>query len=32
MSTSLEFAIKFASNSVNKKGAQSSYPTNLKIN
>jgi ribokinase len=32
MSTSLEFAIKFASNSVSKKGAQSSYPTNLKIN
>ena len=30
--TSLEFAIKFASNSVNKKGAQSSYPTDLKIN
>ena len=28
----LEFAIKFASNSVGKKGAQSSYPTNLKIN
>ena len=27
----LEFAIKFASNSVGKKGAQSSYPTNLKI-
>jgi ribokinase len=30
--TSLEFAIRFASNSVSKKGAQSSYPTNLKIN
>jgi ribokinase len=30
--TSLEFAIKFASNSVSKKGAQSSYPTDLKIN
>ena len=28
----LEFAIKFASNSVGKKGAQSSYPTDLKIN
>jgi len=28
----LEFAIKFASTSVGKKGAQSSYPTNLKIN
>jgi len=28
----LEFAIKFASNSVSKKGAQSSYPTDLKIN
>jgi ribokinase len=28
----LEFAIKFASDSVGKKGAQSSYPTNLKIN
>jgi ribokinase len=28
----LEFAINFASNSVSKKGAQSSYPTNLKIN
>ena len=28
----LEFAIEFASNSVGKKGAQSSYPTNLKIN
>jgi ribokinase len=27
----LEFAIKFASDSVGKKGAQSSYPTNLKI-
>jgi ribokinase len=32
MRTSLEFAIKFAANSVSKKGAQSSYPTNLKIN
>jgi len=30
--TALEFAIKFASSSVGKKGAQSSYPTNLKIN
>jgi len=29
--TALEFAIKFASNSVSKKGAQSSYPTDLKI-
>jgi ribokinase len=28
----LEFAIKFASNSVGKKGAQSSYPTDLKLN
>jgi ribokinase len=28
----LEFAIKFASKSVGKKGAQSSYPTDLKIN
>jgi ribokinase len=28
----LEFAIEFASNSVGKKGAQSSYPTDLKIN
>ena len=28
----LEFAIKFATNSVSKKGAQSSYPTDLKIN
>jgi len=28
----LEYAIKFASNSVGKKGAQSSYPTDLKIN
>ena len=28
----LEFAIKFASNSVSKKGAQASYPTDLKIN
>ena len=28
----LEFAIKFASDSVGKKGAQSSYPTNFKIN
>ena len=28
----LEFAIKFATNSVSKKGAQSSYPTGLKIN
>jgi ribokinase len=28
----LEFAIKFASNSVGKKGAQSSYQTDLKIN
>ena len=27
----LEFAINFASNSVGKKGAQSSYPTDLKI-
>ena len=27
----LEFAIKFATNSVSKKGAQSSYPTDLKI-
>jgi ribokinase len=32
MQIALEFAIKFASNSVGKKGAQSSYPTNLKIN
>jgi ribokinase len=32
MRTSLEFAVKFASNSVSKKGAQSSYPTDLKIN
>jgi ribokinase len=32
MRTSLEFAIKFASNSVSKKGAQSSYPTDIKIN
>ena len=30
--TALEFAIKFATNSVSKKGAQSSYPTDLKIN
>ena len=29
--TALEFAIKFATNSVSKKGAQSSYPTDLKI-
>jgi APA family basic amino acid/polyamine antiporter len=29
--TSLEFAIKFASNSVNKKGAQSSYPDQTEI-
>jgi ribokinase len=28
----LEFAINFASNSVSRKGAQSSYPTDLKIN
>ena len=28
----LEFAIKFATNSVSKKGVQSSYPTDLKIN
>jgi len=28
----LEFAIKFASNSVGEKGAQASYPTDLKIN
>jgi ribokinase len=27
----LEFAINFASNSVSRKGAQSSYPTDLKI-
>jgi ribokinase len=32
MRTSLNFAISFASNSVSKKGAQSSYPTDLKIN
>jgi len=32
LQTALEFAIKFASNSVSKKGAQSSYPTDLKIN
>jgi ribokinase len=32
MRTSLEFAVKFASNSVSKKGAQSSYPTDLKFN
>jgi ribokinase len=32
MRTSLNFAISFASNSVGKKGAQSSYQTDLKIN
>ena len=32
MQIAVEFAINFASNSVGKKGAQSSYPTNLKIN
>jgi ribokinase len=31
MQIALEFAINFASNSVGKKGAQSSYPTDLKI-
>ena len=32
LKTALEYAIRFASNSVSKKGAQSSYPTDLKIN
>ena len=32
LKTALEYAIRFASNSVGKKGAQSSYPTDLKIN
>ena len=32
MQIALEFAIEFASNSVGKKGAQFSYPTDLKIN
>ena len=32
LKNALEFAIKFASSSVGKKGAQSSYPTDLKIN
>lgn len=32
LDSALEFAINFATNSVSKKGAQSSYPNDLKIN